>query len=196
MTHYFTNDSNIKSNLKKIVIKIKNKDYSLFTDSGIFSRNELDFGTKILIENLPINRIIGKVLDVGCGYGPIGIFIATNTVAEVHMIDVNLRALHLTRLNVKEHKLDNVKVYESNIYAKVTEKFSFIITNPPIRAGKKVVYGIIFDAIKHLKKAGELWIVIRKDQGAKSLLKDMESVYKTEIVYKKSGFFVISAKIR
>lgn len=196
MAHYFTNDNTIKSNIREYEITIKNKKYMFSTDNGVFSKSELDEGTKILLEQLPLEKMHGNILDVGCGYGPIGIFIADNTDALVHMIDVNLRALHLTKMNVKANKINNAKVYESDIYQNVTEKFDYIITNPPIRAGKKIVYEIIFKAKEYLNENGKLWLVIRKDQGAKSLLKDMAKDYNTEIVCKINGFFVISAEIR
>lgn len=196
MTHYFINDNNLESNIKKININIGNGHYTVYSDNGVFSKDGLDFGTKLLLDSLPIKKMTGNILDVGCGYGIIGIYIASNTDSNVDMIDVNRRALHLTKMNVKENNLTNTKVFESDAYQSVTDKYDFIITNPPIRAGKKVVYKIIFEAQKHLEKNGELWLVIRKDQGAKSLLKDMDKVYKTEITVKNKGFFVISAKIR
>lgn len=196
MTHYFINDANLKSNIKKINVSILNNNYTFNTDNGIFSKEKIDFGSNLLIENLPIDKMNGKILDLGCGYGPIGIIIANNTKSYVDMIDINLRAIHLSRMNIKENKISNAQVYESNMYEEIKEKYNYIITNPPIRAGKKVLYEIIFDAEKHLKKDGELWFVIRKDQGAKSLLKDMEKSYITQIINKKNGFFIISAKIR
>ena len=196
MAHYFINDNNLKSSIKMIKTTIRNKQYTFYTDSGVFSRKEIDFGTRILIESLPLDRFNGKTLDMGCGYGPIGIFIADNTTAEVHMVDINLKALDLVRQNVELNKIKNVKIYESNIYQNVTEKFDFIISNPPIRAGKEVVYKIIFEAKNYLNNDGELWLVIRKKQGAKSLLKDLEQDYITKIIKRNNGFFVVSAKIR
>lgn len=191
MTHYFTNDY-VKSNPKEITFKIKNQTYHFYTDSGVFSKKGLDFGTRSLLESIPIDRIKGKVLDFGCGYGPIGIYIAKNTDAIVHMIDINKRSVDLVKQNALLNKV-NVNVYESDIYSSVIDKFDFIITNPPIRIGKIKLYEILFDAKKYLNDNGELWIVINKDQGAKSLVNDLSEKYKVQIVEKNKGFFIIRA---
>ena len=135
-----------------------------------------------------------KVLDVGCGYGPIGIIASKVTGQKVTMCDVNRRAIHLTEMNIKENRVD-AKVLESNCYENINGYFNTIITNPPIRAGKKIVYEILFDAKKHLDKDGNLFLVIHKDQGAKSLIKDLEKEYNIEVLEKNKGFFVIKCKI-
>ena len=190
MNHYFTNE-NVKSNERKITIKIKNISLEMMVDNGVFSKKGLDFGTRTLLENL--NDVKGDVLDFGCGYGPIGIYLAKTSKANVDMIDINLRSLNLAKKNADINQV-NVNIFESNIYANVTKKYDFIITNPPIRVGKKILYQILFDAFQHLKEHGELWLVVHKDQGAKSLVKDLEKTYKTEIINKNKGFFVIRAK--
>ena len=109
------------------------------------------------------------------------------------MCDVNKRALHLAERNIKENNVDCV-VVESNCYENITDTYDTIITNPPIRAGKKIVYEIVFGAKDHLNDNGSLYLVIHKDQGAKSLLKDLEKEYITEVLEKDKGFFVIKCK--
>ena len=116
-----------------------------------------------------LEEVGGKVLDLGCGYGIIGIIINKITGASVHMVDVNLRALHLADMNIELNKCENVYAYESNCYESIDEKFNSIITNPPIRAGKKIVYEMIMGAKDYLEKDGKLFLVIRKQQGAKSM---------------------------
>lgn len=190
MAHYFENDDTLKSNERQILVKINNINFSFLTDYGVFSKNGLDFGTRTLLETLDTSKISGKVLDFGCGYGPIGIYIAKTTNSEVHMIDINRRVLGLARKNVSLNHV-NVNIYESNIYEKVTEQFDYIISNPPIRVGKEILYKILFEAKEHLKENGELWIVVNKDQGAKSLVKDLEKEYSVEIKNKKKGFYII-----
>ena len=190
MAHYFENDDTLKSEERQILVKINNINFSFLTDYGVFSKNGLDFGTRTLLETLDTSKINGKVLDFGCGYGPIGIYIAKTTNSEVHMIDINRRVLGLARKNVSLNHV-NVNIYESNIYEKVTEQFDYIISNPPIRVGKEILYKILFEAKKHLKENGELWIVVNKDQGAKSLVKDLEKEYSVEIKNKKKGFYII-----
>lgn len=192
MSHYFINDNNIKSNLVKNIIKVNSTEYTLYTDNGVFSKRGLDFGTRLLIEALPLNMMKGNVLDVGCGYGSIGLIIKHETDCEVDMIDINLRALHLTRMNATENKLD-VNIYESDAYVRVRGLYDYIVTNPPIRAGKKKVYEILLGAKDFLKDNGELWFVMRKDQGVKSTLFEMKKDYDLSIKSKKKGFFVVCA---
>jgi 16S rRNA (guanine1207-N2)-methyltransferase len=109
------------------------------------------------------------------------------------MIDVNDRSLDLARKNAKENKV-NVNIFNSDIYSNVTNKYDYIITNPPIRVGKQILYKILFDAQEHLVDGGQIWLVINKDQGAKSLMNDLEKTYKTKLVNKNKGFFVICSE--
>ena len=143
--------------------------------------------------NLKIHNL--KILDVGCGYGFIGISLAKILNAQVTMCDVNNRALHLAKKNCSENNI-SAEVIESNMYENVTGIYDLIVTNPPIRAGKEVVYGILDGARDYLKEDGELWAVIRKDQGAKSAIKHLEENYKCEVVEKSKGFYIIKAKNR
>ena len=193
MAHYFENDDELISKEKVTKAIINNQTYSFTTDYGVFSKKGLDFGTRTLLVTLDVNKLSGKILDFGCGYGPIGIYIASNCEAEVHMIDINRRSLELARKNVNLNHV-NVRVYESDIYSNVTDKFDFIISNPPIRVGKEILYQILFEVKEHLNNNGELWIVISKDQGAKSVLKDLEKEYLVEVKNKNKGFYVICAK--
>lgn len=190
MAHYFENDDNIKTNEIKKDVFIGNVRYSFITDNGVFSKKGLDFGTRTLLTSLDLDKITGNVLDMGCGYGPIGIYVAKNTDASVHMIDINRRSLDLALKNAKLNGV-SVNIYESNAYEKVIEKFDFIISNPPIRVGKKILYNILMDAKNYLKEAGELWIVIHKDQGAKSVMKDLEKEYDVTLITKNKGFYII-----
>lgn len=191
MAHYFTNDE-VKSEIREIEISIKENEYHFYSDNGVFSKDTIDFGTRLLLES--IKDIHGKVLDVGCGYGPIGIFIRKNFDCYVDMIDVNERAIALSNMNIKLNSLNNIKAFISDAYSNIKDLYDFIITNPPIRAGKKKVYEILFGAFSHLKDDGKLIIVMRKEQGAKSLIKDLEKEHKVSIINKKSGFFIICSE--
>ncbi len=195
MGQYFENDV-LKSDLKQIKTKILNNEYIFYTDNGVFSKGKLDFGTRTLLESIPACNIHGNVLDVGCGYGVIDIILERITDANFEGIDVNRRALHLAEMNKKINGAKRVSFYESNMYENVNKKYDAIITNPPIRAGKKIVYGIVMDARNYLEDNGVLYIVIRKEQGAKSMLKDLEKYYITEILNKSKGFFVIKCILR
>lgn len=193
MEHYFTNNTNIKTNEKLHEVVINETKLKFISDNGVFSKRGLDFGTRTLLETVPIDKISGKVLDFGCGYGPIGIYIKTKTKAEVDMIDVNVRSLNLAKKNALLNNVD-VNVFESDIYKNITQKYNYIISNPPIRVGKKILYQILFEAKKHLEKDGELWIVINKDQGAKSVVRDLEKEYEVKVANKNKGFYIICAR--
>ncbi len=191
MSHYFTNDE-IKSNEKIYVTKINDIELKFYTDNGVFSKNKLDFGTRTLLENLETDRFKGKILDFGCGIGPIGIYLSLKTKEKIDMIDINKRSISLA---IKNSKLNNANtnIFESNIYEKINKKYDFIVSNPPIRVGNEVLYKILFEAKEHLNENGELWIVINKDQGAKTITKKLEQFYDVTIVEKNKGFYVIKA---
>ena len=197
MEHYFTNNENLKSELRKIIYKYDNYELVFYSDNGVFSKDKLDFGSSLLLSTLFKHKECGelKVLDVGCGYGYMGISIAKILKYDVTMCDVNKRALHLAEKNCESNQV-TAKVLESNIYSNITDIYDLIITNPPIRAGKDVVYGILDEAREHLKVGGELWFVIRKDQGAKSAIKHLENKYKCEVVEKSKGFYIVRAENR
>ena len=193
MAQYFENDEKILSDEKLIEVKIKDIKLKLITDNGVFSKRGLDFGTRTLLENIDISTLKGDILDFGCGYGPIGIYIKKKANLNVHMVDINKRSLKLAEKNAKLNDAD-VTIYESDIYSNIKDRFDFIITNPPIRVGKKILYKILFDACYYLKDNGIIYLVINKDQGAKSLIKDLNTKYETKIIAKNKGFYVIMAK--
>lgn len=194
MSHYFENDKNLPSQLKRTVATINGKEFIFYTDNGVFSKTGLDFGSRLLLESIPIADLKGKILDVGCGYGPLGIVINKLSCQPVEMVDINRRALHLAQRNSKENNCIDIRIYESSCYEAVIGYFDIIVTNPPIRAGKKIVYEILFGAKEHLKQNGVLYCVIRKDQGAKSIISDLEKAYNVTILKKSKGFFIIQAK--
>lgn len=189
MAQYFDNVL-LPSEIQTFSVKILNTTLTLSTDRGVFSKNKLDFGTRVLLENLPLSEFEGRVLDVGCGYGPIGLYLASTTDCSIDMCDVNRRALHLAKMNAKANHLP-VSIFESNCYSNVTEKYNVIISNPPIRAGKKIVYEILMGAKDRLVSDGVLFCVIHKDQGAKSTISELEKLYDVTILEKNKGFFVI-----
>lgn len=196
MEQYFTNNPNLKSEIRTIIYKHEGETMSFLSDNGVFSKDKLDFGSTLLLDTI-FNNVNNDldILDVGCGYGYIGISMAKFKNAHSTMCDVNKRALHLARKNASANGVeDRCQVLESNIYENITGIYDLIITNPPIRAGKNVVYGILDGARDYLKEGGELWTVIRKDQGAKSAISHLEENYKCEVVTKSKGFYIIKAK--
>ena len=193
MSHYFTNED-LVSNIVEINVNILEKDFIFYSDNGVFSKKKLDFGSRTLIKSLLEEKLSGTLLDVGCGYGVIGIILSSFFELETDMIDINKRAVHLANRNIKKNKLKNIKAYESDIYSNVSSKYDFIVTNPPIRAGKEVVYKILFSCKEYLNPYGTLYFVINKDQGAKSAIKDLSVIGKLEVLNKNKGFYVIKCQ--
>lgn len=197
MSQYFDN-VDLKSNIEKYKTRIFDKEFCFNTDNGVFSKSKLDFGTRCLLENLPLEEIKGEILEVGCGYGVIPIILTriVDKIESFDAVDVNKRALHLAEMNKKENFAPKVNFFLSDCYKNINKKYDVIISNPPIRAGKNIVYEIVMNARNYLKEDGKLFIVINKNQGAKSLYKDLEKVYKCELINKKKGFWIIKCILR
>ncbi len=191
---YFENNLNLKNEINKIEYYFKQTKITLFSDNGVFSKSGIDFGSNLLLKNLKLENA-KKILDVGCGYGTIGLTISKiNPNVFVTMVDVNLRAISLCKKAIEFNMIKNANVMESNVYQNIAEYFDLIVTNPPIRAGKKIVHKILLDGIKYLKEGGALWCVIQKKQGAPSAVKALQNVYKkVEIVGNDKGYWIIKA---
>ena len=195
MKHYFTN-SDVKSNLKKISCNVCDKKFVFNTDNGVFSKRGLDFGSRTLIMTLLEQDITGDVLDVGCGYGALGIILSSFFNINVDMVDVNKRAVHLANMNIHLNNVLDANAFWSDIYSGLKNKYDVIVTNPPIRAGKDILYKFLFGARDYLVPGGSLYFVINKDQGAKSVIKDLSECACVEVLKKNKGFFVIKCEIR
>ncbi len=193
-SQYFSkNNDQLPSNEKIIYAKINEITFKFKTDNGVFSKDFLDFASKLLLEKMDYDSIIdGSVLDVGCGYGPIGIYLSYITKKDVVMLDINPRALALSKENLI---LNNVsaRVVESDcLDSVINEKFACVITNPPIHAGKDVVYKIYEQSYEVLIPGGALWIVIQEKHGAPSTIKKLKTLFPTvEVFYKKKGFYIL-----
>lgn len=195
LEHYFTNNENLKSELRTISYEVNNVPFSFTSDNGVFSKDKIDFGSlnlvKVLLKNYPKKNI--NALDVGCGYGFIGISLAKLLDSKFDMVDVNNRAIHLANINIKNNKVE-ARAFYSDALSGIDKNYDLIVTNPPIRAGKVVVEKILLDSLKHLNSDGELWFVIRKDQGAKSIINLLKTDYEVTLIEKCKGFYVIKAK--
>jgi 16S rRNA (guanine1207-N2)-methyltransferase len=195
--HYYSENPTINHDFEQWSFELRGKNFQFVTDSGVFSRETVDFGSRILIntfdwEELPSE---GKILDVGCGYGPIGLAIAFVSQRFVEMVDINFRAVELAQGNANRNGIKLVDIHQSNIYEEVHEEtYAAIISNPPIRAGKKVVHEILTQAYPRLKTGGTLTIVIQKKQGAPSAQKKMKETFgNAEIVKKEKGYYIIKS---
>ena len=188
--HYYTADPASASRPSEAAFSFRGQTLTLQTDAGVFSRGELDAGTRILLSSLP-ESLSGDVLDLGCGWGPVGICVALlNPACSVTFADVNRRALELTRGNAERYAVKGTLI-ESDGFAAIPGRFDHIITNPPIRAGKQVIYQMFADSAKHLKPGGDLYLVIRKQQGAPSAQRFLETQFlRVDVIEKSGGYWV------
>ena len=177
--HYYSRTQNVESDPKYWNTELRDIKLRFKTDNGVFSKKEVDFGTRLLVDIFQMPDLSGDILDVGCGYGPIGLTIAkTWPERKLFMVDVNSRALQLAKDNADLNSLDNVLVKESDCLSSVMgQKFAVIMTNPPIRAGKKVIYTIYEQSYECLLPNGELWVVIQKKQGAPSTIEKLSELF-------------------
>ncbi len=196
MGQYFTNDENLKSEYRNIIYKYDDYTFNFTSDLGVFSKDRVDYASKLLVENyFKVGRKNVSVLDVGCGYGFIGITISRIMNSDVDMIDINKRAVHLSNLNIKNMNV-NALSFISDIYSNIDKKYDVIISNPPIRAGKEIYMNIINNAVNYLNQDGEFYFVMNKDHGVKSVIEKIKDVYDVSVLDKKKGFFVILCKKR
>ena len=194
MEHYFTNNHNLRSEIRCIDYENKGIVFTFFSDLGVFSKDKIDYGSRLLVETLlRQNETFKTILDVGCGYGFLGIVLGKFFSSQVEFIDVNKRAVHLCEKNIEKNKIQG-KCYVSDGYENVNGTFDLIVTNPPVRAGKEVVLKILRGAHEHLTKTGELWFVMRKEKKKKSILKAIDDLYINEVIEKDKGFYIIRSK--
>jgi len=191
MEHYYSENPKSKSRIFHINYNIKDLELNFIADTGVFSKTRVDYGTDILIKSLP--PLHGKILDLGCGYGPIGISLAKlNPSCQITMVDINNRAVELSRQNIQQNNVENAIVLQSDGFEKVDGLFNAIVSNPPIRAGKKVIYPLFEHSIDYLDKDGALYLVIQKKQGAKSTLEKLTEIYgNCEVINKKGGYWIL-----
>jgi 16S rRNA G1207 methylase RsmC len=190
--HYFTTEPKSKKNLGIIHTYLRGRSFEFLTATGVFSKRRVDLGTRLLIESmvLPEN---GYVLDVGCGYGAIGITAATsNPDLHIVMVDVNKRAVWLTKQNIQHNNVGNAEVRVGNLYEPVTEfTFNCILSNPPVSAGMDIVKGIISEAPTYLADEGNFEMVVRSKVGKKTLKASLEKTFgNVKILARKSGYRV------
>ncbi|MDQ0485041.1 class I SAM-dependent methyltransferase [Guptibacillus hwajinpoensis] len=194
--HYYTKNPSVKSDRNRIAEELRGSRFQFTTDSGVFSKKEVDFGSKLLIETFEEPEIEGDIVDVGCGYGPIGISLASEfSNRRFYLLDVNERATELAMNNAIKNGVNNLSVMASDKLSAVKDKtFASVVTNPPIRAGKQVVHGILEEAHHVLEKGGTLWVVIQKKQGAPSAINKLEEMFQhVDTVVKKKGYYILKA---
>ncbi|MFM1654450.1 class I SAM-dependent methyltransferase [Brevibacillus sp. B_LB10_24] len=194
--HYYSNQPSTPHDEQEFTFDLNGRTFRFVTDAGVFSRDRVDFGSLLLIETMDFSAD-ASVLDVGCGYGPIGLAAAVRaSQGRVTMIDVNERAVMLARRNAERNGIANVEVLVSDLYSEVRGRtFDVILTNPPIRAGKDVVHRIFTEGRELLADGGQMWVVIQKKQGAPSAWKKLQEIYASvEEVEKKKGYSIFRAR--
>jgi len=194
--HYYSNQPTAAHDRKMLEVELRGKKLKLMTDTGVFSKGAIDFGSRLLIETIEI-AADANVLDIGCGYGPIGLSAALLAPqGRVTMADVNERALALAAENARLNGIRNVQIVISDLFQELSGMaFSVIVSNPPIRAGKQIVHRLFEDAYAHLVDNGELWIVIQKKQGAPSAVEKLEQLFgDVKEITRSKGYWIIKAK--
>ena len=183
MNHYFSEKPEIKSEKRIIKYTIQNKKFEFITDNGVFSKSKVDFGTDLMLnEFLKKNRGLEvgkiKILDIGCGYGVVSVVLKSfYPEISITLSDVNERALELSEENLKKYDINDYHIIKSDAFEKITEKFDVILSNPPIRAGKDIIFKIYSEAYEHLNENGEFYCVIQTKHGAKSTQKKLMEIF-------------------
>jgi len=191
--HYYTENPQSAHDVRLHQASVAGLTMKFYTDSGVFSKTGLDDGTRLLIETAP--ALEGRVLDMGCGWGALGLTLAKlNPAARFVLTDVNSRATHLAQKNARENGLTGVEILTGDGFQKIEGTFDYVFTNPPIRAGKQVIYGWFEESIRRLNPGGELYLVIRKQQGAPSAQKFLLTLTpNVDIMARDKGYWILRA---
>ena len=190
---YYAENPDSAHDIHELKVTLLGESFTFLTDSGVFSKKMVDYGSQVLLNTLDFEK--GKtLLDLGCGYGPLGISLAKVQGVKPTMVDINNRAIDLAKQNAQKNGVC-ADIFQSNIYEKVNGSFDYIISNPPIRAGKQVVHTIISESINYLNAGGNLTIVIQKKQGAPSAKAKMEEVFgNVEILKRDKGYYILRSE--
>lgn len=198
--HYYTENPHTKSQPVTWETTLDGKTFRFTSDAGVFSKERIDFGSRLMVESTDLTEFPeGRLLDMGCGYGPIGLaFAKREEHRTIEMVDVNNRALELARENAELNQIENVHIFSSNLFDSIeTKDYAGIFSNPPIRAGKKVVHQILEESVEYLKPDGFLTIVIQRKQGAPSAKKKMMDVFgNVERTALDKGYWILRSQKR
>ncbi len=189
---YYEKNPTADHDIHELRVRLLDTPMTFLTDAGVFSKRMVDYGSQVLLSTLDLEPD-KTLLDVGCGYGPLGLTLGKVFGVQATLIDINSRALDLARANAEKNQV-KTRIFQSNIYEEVEGNFDYIVSNPPIRAGKSVVHEIIKGAFRHLEDQGSLTIVIQKKQGAPSAKAKMEEVFgNCQILKKDKGYYILES---
>ena len=190
---YFAENPDAEHDIHELNVQLLGQNMTFLTDAGVFSKKMIDYGSQALLKCLDFHKQ-ESVLDVGCGYGTLGLTLVKAKEVEATLVDINQRALDLARQNAERNQV-LATIFQSNIYQNVEGRFHHIISNPPIRAGKQIVHEVIAGSHAHLLDGGDLTIVIQKKQGAPSAKAKMEEVFgNCEILKKDKGYYILRSR--
>ncbi len=197
MEHYFSKDPKVKSNKQQFTYELEGFTLTFTYDHGVFSMGSQDKGSELLVKTFIKENpsLKGKVLDLGTGYGFIGVSLKKLCPAiELTMTDINSRAVELAKENIAQNNL-SANIFESDGFENIDQDFDYILLNPPIRIGKEKVYKLLKDSHEHLALNGSLWLVVRVKQGAKSMAQYLQQFFQTvETVERKGGYHIIKCQ--
>ncbi|HIE51481.1 MAG TPA: class I SAM-dependent methyltransferase [Armatimonadetes bacterium] len=194
--HYFSYCPAAPPNRRLLHTTLRGEKYQFYTEASVFSRDRIDAGTRLLVETMDIQPG-DTVADWGCGYGPLGLVAARLAYpGQCYLVDINRRAVALAWENARLNGLSNVWVWVGDGFSAVEgQPFTVVVSNPPLRAGKKVVSRLVEEAFRCLRPGGRLYLVARTRQGAKSLLRQVEAIFsQAETVARKGGYRVFRAE--
>lgn len=193
MSHYFKEDKQLEHDIRKKEFFIDDIKLNMLTDRGVFSKERLDFGTHVLLKNIKVKDNMKNMIDMGCGYGPIGLYLAKKYPDKnIFMYDINARAIDLANENKKLNHISNAEILVSNLFDNCDITADLIVTNPPIRAGKQTVFKLYEQAYKHLNDGGHFYCVIQKKQGAPSTYNKLLDLFSNcEVLEKEKGYWIL-----
>lgn len=197
MQHYFIDKAHEETDFFEFQDSVLGLDLCFRSCDSIFSKNKIDDGTRTLLEAVDKKCILqGDGLDLGCGLGVISIaLIKKNNLLKLDMVDINNTAVKLSKQNLMKNNVQkNANVFYSNGFSEINKEYDFIITNPPIKTGKKLLFELMEGAYNHLKQNGQLLLVIRKDHGMESLKKHITSIFNNcEIIERNKGYYILKS---
>ena len=194
--HYYSEKPKSKIQLALLRTYLRGQFFEFLTCASVFSKKRIDIGTRLLVESMILPKE-GDLLDLGCGYGPVGIAAAKMS-PRIHVVmtDVNERAVWLAKKNLKRNRIKNAKAHQGFMYEPVEgRRFKTILSNPPVSAGMEIVTSIIQGAPSHLTEDGLFQLVVRSRKGGKRLFSELGKTFdNVEVLARRSGYRVLYSK--